>query len=542
MIISHKYKFIFIHIPRNGGSSIIEYLADKLGKDVLNTDSVSCKKNGNVYLNDIDSHIKMKDLMKYLDLNYKNYFKFCIVRNPLDRLISLYKFYKYGFIWNNKDTTGSANNVTFKDFIHNNVNLNNKISIFSQNKHKYVNQYDWISDDDDKLLVDYIGKYEDFKNTLEFISNKINIDITNINHINKNKGVHEKIEYDISIINTIKEIYKKDYKYLYYDTYTMTSEIILNKIINIDTHIKDDFYGQLSSPDSWCFYCLSLININKIEKAKQIFEDKINCNKFHVTNITKKIDAKDIILYTNFWIYYVMFKLNLNTQELYKICDSIDVYQNKNYILYTKNYNYKYYVPNIQPMYVYISLLENKTLNDKSKLVLKELVNDYNPILKNFHYFIDKGGIIEKFKRNGLFVLEDYKHLPMMYYCFKNILILLEKYKIDYLCEEIKKIINDIEENVIDIATKIISNKIIIQFNGNKTSSKQYINVNNKEIILSSIGWHNPWILLVLFYVKEKNMDLFNIYLERNLNEYGINHTNLRVRAMASWVLSLIYR
>ena len=50
MIISHKYKFIFIHILRNAGSSIIEYLADKLGKDVLNTDSVSCKKNGNVYL------------------------------------------------------------------------------------------------------------------------------------------------------------------------------------------------------------------------------------------------------------------------------------------------------------------------------------------------------------------------------------------------------------------------------------------------------------------------------------------------------------
>lgn len=79
----------------------------------------------------------------------------------LVRLISLYKFYKYGFIWNNKDSTGNANNVTFKDFIHNNVNLNNKISMFSQNRHKYVNQYDWISDDDGKLLVDYIGKYED---------------------------------------------------------------------------------------------------------------------------------------------------------------------------------------------------------------------------------------------------------------------------------------------------------------------------------------------------------------------------------------------
>jgi hypothetical protein len=320
----------------------------------------------------------------------------------------------------------------------------------------------------------------------------------------------------------------------------VSKEIIQKKILDLNQEIKDDFYGQLSSPDSWCFYCLSLININKIEKAKQIFKDKINSNKFHVTNITKKIDANDIILYTNFWIYYVMFKLNLNTQELYKICDSIDVYQNKNYISFTKNYNYKYYVPNIQPMYVYISLLENKTLNDKSKIVLKELVNDYNPVLKNFHYFINKNNKIEKFIRNDQFVLEDYKHLPMMYYCFKNILILLERYKIDYLCEDIKKIVSDIEENVIEIAQKIINNKTLIKFNGNKTSCKQYIIDDGKEVILSSIGWHYPWILLVLFYVKEENKNLFNIFLERTLRDYGITHENFRVRTMSCWVLSII--
>ena len=320
----------------------------------------------------------------------------------------------------------------------------------------------------------------------------------------------------------------------------MTSKRILNKIINIDIHIKDDFYGQLSSPDSWCFYCLSLINIDNIEEARDIFMTKIKSNKFHVTNITKKIDNNDIILYTNFWFYYAAHKLNLNTQELYKICDSIDLYKNKKYIKFTKNYDYEYYVPNIQPMYVYISLLENKTLNDKSKLVLKELVNDYNPILKNFHYFIDKGEIIEKFKRNGLFVLEDYKHLPMMYYCFKNILILMDKYKIHYLCEEIRKIIQDIEENVIDIANKIIENQTLIKFNSNKTSSRQYIIIDHKEIILSSIGWHYPWILLVLFYVKEENKELFEHFLKKCLNKYGISHDNFRVRTMTAWVLSLI--
>ena len=317
-------------------------------------------------------------------------------------------------------------------------------------------------------------------------------------------------------------------------------EIIKKKIINLNQEIKDDFYGQLTSPDSWCFYCLSLININNIEKAKQIFKDKINSNKFHVTNITKKIDSCDIILYTNFWIYYAMYKLKLNTKKIYGECDSIDLYKNKNYIKYSKNYNYEYYVPNIQPMYIYISLLESKTLNNKSKIVLKELVNDYNPILKNFHYFIFKDGTIEKFKRNNIFVLEDYKHLPMMYYLFKNILILLERYKIDYLCGEIKKILSDIEENVTEIAQKILDYNTNIKFNGAKTSSKQYIIIDQKEVILSSIGWHYPWILLVLFYIKENNKELFNIYLKKNLDKYGIYHKNFRVRTIAIWVLSLI--
>lgn len=319
-----------------------------------------------------------------------------------------------------------------------------------------------------------------------------------------------------------------------------SKEIIQEKILNLNQEIKDNFYGQLTSPDSWCFYCLSLININKIEKAKQIFENKLNSNKFHVTNITKKIDDNDIILYTNFWIYYATYKLKLNTEKIYEQCDSIDLCQNKNYIKFTKNYNYNYYVPNIQPMYVYISLLENKALNDKSKIVLKELVNDYNPILKNFHYFIFKDGLIERFKRNNIFVLEDYKHLPMMYYVFKNILILLERYKIDYLCEDIKKIVSDIEENVTEIAQKIIDYKTNIKFNGEKTSSKQYIVIDGKEVILSSIGWHYPWILLVLLNVKEKNDSLFNHFFNCCIGNYGLLHENFRVRSMTSFVLSLI--
>ncbi len=42
------------------------------------------------------------------------------------------------YLIDNADKIKNANNVTFKDFIHNNVNLNNKISMFSQNRHKLL--------------------------------------------------------------------------------------------------------------------------------------------------------------------------------------------------------------------------------------------------------------------------------------------------------------------------------------------------------------------------------------------------------------------
>ena len=104
----------------------------------------------------------------------------------------------------------------------------------------------------------------------------------------------------------------------------------------------------------------------------------------------------------------------------------------------------------------------------------------------------------------------------------------------------IKKIVSDIEENVTEIAQKIIDYKTNIKFNAEKTSSKQYIVVDGKEVILSSIGWHYPWILLVLLNVKEKNDNLFNHFFNCCIGNYGLLHENFRVRSMTSFVLSLI--
>ena len=91
---SIKYKFIFIHIPKNAGSTVNATLQkncveDYKGFELLNEE----------YGHDRDmvfgNHFTYSMIKEFIDknnvdLDYGNYFKFCIVRNPWERMLSLY--------------------------------------------------------------------------------------------------------------------------------------------------------------------------------------------------------------------------------------------------------------------------------------------------------------------------------------------------------------------------------------------------------------------------------------------------------------------
>jgi hypothetical protein len=88
-MISHKHKFIFVHIPKNAGSSINHELKGMCEK--LYTEDIRPKDIPIAYgkhANDNDMRILLKD-------EYTDYYKFCVVRNPWDRLVSIY-WYRLG--------------------------------------------------------------------------------------------------------------------------------------------------------------------------------------------------------------------------------------------------------------------------------------------------------------------------------------------------------------------------------------------------------------------------------------------------------------
>ena len=98
MLISHKHKWIFIHVPKNGGSTVasalIEY-ADLEGAEYkelnLGHKFKSDKVDANFFQHDTATVIKEKFNEQGLD--YDSYFKFGIVRHPLSRLVSKWNYW-----------------------------------------------------------------------------------------------------------------------------------------------------------------------------------------------------------------------------------------------------------------------------------------------------------------------------------------------------------------------------------------------------------------------------------------------------------------
>ena len=208
-MISHKYKFIFTKIGKTGSTSVESFL----------------KKIDPTFENGGHWH-----LLDEVNEKTKNYFKFCLVRNPWDRMVSRY-FYEKNKI---EDRTKHYKNTTFKEFI---INKNNYFKLdanwcrYSPNlkklydlKSPFEEQVEWVSDENGKIMVDYFGKFENLNEEIINICKILKLPISDeeikntFPHINK--GEHRKSNYKLYYDDHTKKIlserFKKDIKTFQY--------------------------------------------------------------------------------------------------------------------------------------------------------------------------------------------------------------------------------------------------------------------------------------------------------------------------------------
>lgn len=223
----------FVHIPKTAGMSIYDTILNLkrkfgwfLGSEFDEKQDKSIRKidnNGSYTI----GHIYYKSLIKdkYLDKNFfKKSFKFCFVRNPYDRLVSLYEYHKVREKLNlDFDTFVKILYDEYKNKRIPAIGLYNIKTFPKDSKlyHKsiYGNQYnsmvEWLPSD-----IGFIGRFEDFDSEMNKLLKILGYDGPSINIQKINYSKHEKYTSYYNNKETIKyvsKIYKKDFRRFGYD-------------------------------------------------------------------------------------------------------------------------------------------------------------------------------------------------------------------------------------------------------------------------------------------------------------------------------------
>lgn len=191
-MISHEKKFIFIHIPKNGGTSINISLRDYCEYPPELSAGI---RNSNLSI-EYQKHTALAEI-KNSNIDIQKYFKFCIIRNPWDRILSLY-FHRIEKVKKLSDTQHSD----FNSWIQN-VFLNEYLS-----KKYWKNQIEYISIDG-KVNVDYIIRFENYQDGWQQVCQKLKIEKDLVHEYKTN---HQKYTqyYNKSSIQAVQKIFKKD--------------------------------------------------------------------------------------------------------------------------------------------------------------------------------------------------------------------------------------------------------------------------------------------------------------------------------------------
>lgn len=182
-------KAIFIHIPKNAGSSV----------------------KTSLFGVDEENH---KELIRYeahSPEKYRRLFKFCIVRNPWDRVLSAFTFLKSGGLhatdeaWANRYLSDVT---SFEAFVHRLQDDTFSRAVLRQTH--FAPQHIWIMDSRNSIGVDYIVRFEHLEGDLREMEALVEWECELGTHENKSSSPAYEEMYDAEMARQVGQLYQRD--------------------------------------------------------------------------------------------------------------------------------------------------------------------------------------------------------------------------------------------------------------------------------------------------------------------------------------------
>ncbi|WP_346861017.1 sulfotransferase family 2 domain-containing protein [uncultured Draconibacterium sp.] len=174
-------KIIFIHINKTAGTSI----AKSIGLP-------------------FKMHYTCKEIIDIVNKkDWDEAYKFTVVRNPWDRVVSHYKYR----LKTNQTGLG-AQPISFKDWIRHTYS-EEKNPKYYNNPKMFQQQIEWIKDYNNNVCVNKIIRFENIENEYNFFAEQIGIS-NRLPHLNKTKHEDYKKYYDDETISIIQNWFRDD--------------------------------------------------------------------------------------------------------------------------------------------------------------------------------------------------------------------------------------------------------------------------------------------------------------------------------------------
>ncbi|ADZ89715.1 sulfotransferase family 2 domain-containing protein [Marinomonas mediterranea] len=197
MYISRQHNFLFCHVSRTGGTSLTEHIK----RHVKDVEQVRLQ------------HLSMKEGKAILGEEFDTFFKFTLVRNPWERLVSWYALMALSDA--SFDLNSAALNALpdsphwrkFDEFLE--AVSTQKIGGCRGNRLVF-SQWQQLIDDDGNLLVDEIGRFENYAQDIPKFLSKVNVMKPFEENVNGSKHLHYSEYYSDFGKELVADVFHED--------------------------------------------------------------------------------------------------------------------------------------------------------------------------------------------------------------------------------------------------------------------------------------------------------------------------------------------